>query len=330
MLKRISYIESSVYNPYKNLALEYYLLRHCDETEIILYLWQNDKTVVIGRNQNAWQECCLQSLEAAGGCLARRLSGGGAVYHDLGNLNYSFIAAKGNYDVQKQLNIIYAALDSLGLSVEFSGRNDILCNGRKISGTAFFEYNGFCCQHGTLLLNVDVEKLTACLNVDLVKLESNGVASVQARVMNLQELQPDLTICRLKSALRSAFEQIYDMQMQLICLPEDEPELAEREEFFSSWQWRFGRKIRFQQELSRRFSWGNFCLRLQIKSGRIRNAMVYSDALYTGLISGFARKLYGVCYTNDDICNALRQCAALKEELVMRDELLCWLQGVEI
>ena len=330
MLKSISYIESSAYNPYKNLALEDYLLRHCGETEIILYLWQNEKTVVIGRNQNAWQECRLQSLEAAGGCLARRLSGGGAVYHDLGNLNYSFITAKGNYDVQKQLTVIYAALDSLGLGVEFSGRNDILYNGRKISGTAFFEHNGFCCQHGTLLLNVDVEKLTAYLNVDLAKLESNGVASVQARVMNLQELQPDLEIGRLKSALRSAFEQVYAMPMQLICLPEDEPELAEREDFFSSWQWRFGRKIRFQLELSRRFSRGNFCLQLQIESGRIRNAMVYSDALYTGLLSGFGQKLYGVYYTNDDICDALRQCSALKEELAMRDDLLCWLQGVAI
>mgnify|MGYP004479750105 CR=1 FL=1 len=137
MVTKLTYIESNQVNPYKNLAVEEYLLLHCEDKECILYLWQNQNTVVIGRNQNAWKECKVTKLEEENGHLARRLSGGGAVYHDLGNLNFTFLVNKDEYSLEKQLQVIINAMGRLGLKAEKSGRNDILIDGKKFSGNAF-------------------------------------------------------------------------------------------------------------------------------------------------------------------------------------------------
>ena len=134
MIDKLSYIESKTFDPYKNLALEEYLMLSCGENECILYLWQNKKTVVIGRNQNPWKECRAENLRSDGGFIARRLSGGGAVYHDTGNLNFTFLIRKDNYSVSKQLDVIIRAVRKLGITAVRSGRNDILTDGRKFSG----------------------------------------------------------------------------------------------------------------------------------------------------------------------------------------------------
>ena len=139
MIEQLTYIETDNTHPYKNLAVEEYLLLHCRENECILYLWQNQNTVVAGRNQNVWKECLVSRLEEDNGHIVRRLSGGGAVYHDLGNLNFTFLVRKENYDVSKQLDVILKAVQKLGIAAEKSGRNDILADGRKFSGNAFYE-----------------------------------------------------------------------------------------------------------------------------------------------------------------------------------------------
>ncbi|PKN46926.1 MAG: CTP synthase, partial [Deltaproteobacteria bacterium HGW-Deltaproteobacteria-20] len=165
-IKHVRLVRSPDTDPWKNLAREEFLAGDCADDEAIFYLWQNAHTVVIGRNQNAWSECRLDLLESEGGRLARRSSGGGAVYHDLGNLNYSFILPRTHYNMERQLGVVLAALRSLGVDAEFSGRNDLLLEGRKFSGNAYQLTRRRGLHHGTLLLSVDMSKLSRYLNVD--------------------------------------------------------------------------------------------------------------------------------------------------------------------
>ena len=196
-------------DPFENLALEQHLMETVPDGGCILYLWQNRHTVVIGKNQNAWKECRVQQLADDGGRLARRLSGGGAVYHDLGNLNFTFLIHKADYDISRQLDVILKALELLGIQAEKSGRNDLHADGRKFSGNAFYETGDRCYHHGTLMVQVDREQLGKYLQVSASKLKSKGVASVQARVVNLTELKPGLTISQLKQALIDAMGLVY-------------------------------------------------------------------------------------------------------------------------
>jgi len=282
MIEKIRYIITTETTPYKNLALEEYLLHHAGENECILYLWQNEKTVVIGKNQNPWKECKTAELEAAGGRLVRRLSGGGAVFHDLGNLNFTFLAAKDNYNVERQLDVILEAVRLLGIPAEKTGRNDISVEGRKFSGNAFYSDGNHSYHHGTILVNVDMVMLSHYLNVSRDKLVSKGVKSVRSRVTNLTEYNAALTIDRMKMELIKAFQKIYDRKPELIELDQiNQEELMLLEQKFSSWDWIYGRKLEFNYSISHRFLWGDIDMKLEIQSGRIKDCIIYSDALIT-------------------------------------------------
>ena len=205
MLRRLYAIAAEGTDPYENLALEAYLLERVPPGECILYLWQNQRTVVIGRNQHASNECRIQALEADGGHLVRRLSGGGAVYHDLGNLNFTFLTVRRDYDVARQTETILQAVRALGIPAEKNGRNDLTAAGGKFSGHAYYQTGEQCYHHGTLMVSVDLSPLAAYLQVSPLKLEAKGVKSVRARVVNLTQFRPELTIAQLRQALVEAF-----------------------------------------------------------------------------------------------------------------------------
>lgn len=331
MAERLTVIQSDSTNPYRNLALEEWLLNHVGEDEVILYLWQNQHTVVIGKNQNAWKECNISTFEADGGHLARRLSGGGAVYHDLGNLNFTFLAQKPHYDVTKQHEVILQALLALGIRAERSGRNDILVDGRKVSGNAFYEHKGRCYHHGTLLMQVDGEKMSRYLNVSKEKLASKGVASVKSRVLNLVEVCPQLNAEILKAALTKAFAEVYGglpVAMPLEAVDKDAWEaLVAR---YSDWDWNYGRQFQFDRSMGNRFSWGRVDIELAIDSGHVRDAQVYSDALVPDFIDALAPKLIGVRYDGGEMSAAVAAIAVETEAAkAPQQELVAWLQSLE-
>lgn len=273
-------VESRDTDPYRNLARETLLLDSLSGDEVIMYLWQNRRTVVIGRNQNAWRECRTEAIERDGGHVARRLSGGGAVYQDSGNLNVTFLAGETLYDVQKQLRVIIEAVGSAGLKAVPTGRNDIETDGRKFSGNAFYRSGSRFLHHGTIMVNVNTEALSSYLNVQADKLKSRGVASVRSRVGNLSEWLPDLTVERLKLLLIEAFGKVYGGHVT-----EEEDERIEakcfqsRTEFFSSKDWIFGKNVPFEREYEARFPWGCAQARISVKGGRIEKAAFYSDTL---------------------------------------------------
>ena len=201
-------------NPYYNLAMEQMLFSEVKSGEGIIFLWQNDNTVVIGQNQNPWSECNCRFLEEDGGHLARRLSGGGCVFHDKGNLNFTFICYSENYDVTRQLKVIQGACALAGIETQISGRNDIIADSRKFSGNAFYNSQGKSYHHGTILIDTDFDKIKRYLTPSEKKLSAKGVKSVQSRVVNLTEFCPDLTCEMMKEYMISSFEDIYGMKTE--------------------------------------------------------------------------------------------------------------------
>ena len=170
MLNKVNVFFSKVHNPAFNLAFESYLLKNNTPDTMIFYLWQNDKTIVIGRHQNPYKECDLEKVKRDNVTVIRRSSGGGAVYHDLGNLNFTFIAGENVYNVDRQCSVIVDALKEFGLNCEVSGRNDMTIQGAKFSGHAYLNHEEMYCHHGTMLVNSDLKILSEYLTVSDVKL----------------------------------------------------------------------------------------------------------------------------------------------------------------
>ncbi len=278
MIKKLSVHITDCTNPYTNLALEKVLFDNVSDDEMILYLWQNKNTVVIGRNQNPWSECKCSLLESEGGHLARRLSGGGAVFHDLGNLNFTFICTAQNYSLQKNLEVISGACKMAGIETEISGRNDILAEGRKFSGNAFYNSNGKSYHHGTILINTDSEKLGRYLTPPKAKLEAKGVKSVRSRVINLCELNPDLTCELMKGHMSDSFEKVYGLSAH-VKKSVNSDEIAKLAAKYQSWDYLYGAQPPFTFECEKRFEWGNIDLKLNVVKGIIKEIKVYTDSM---------------------------------------------------
>lgn len=276
MIETLRVYENEGFDPHRNLAIEQHLLETVEGGCCLLYLWRNERTVVIGRNQNAWAECRTTQLFEDGGKLARRLSGGGAVYHDLQNLNFTFLLHEEDYDLKRQLSVIRRACAILGIETEISGRNDLLANGRKFSGNAFYHHEGRAYHHGTILIDTDADRMSRYLSPSKAKLEAKGVESVRARVVNLRELNPALTVDALKSAMKQAFSEVYGLPVSGPPAV-DETRVAALTAHYASDAWLFGQKLPFTFRCESRFSWGGLELQLSVDRGAINDARIYTD-----------------------------------------------------
>ena len=301
-------IESSSTDPYTNLAIEACLMRSAREGEPILYLWQNKRTVVIGRNQCASAECDVERLERDGGHLARRRSGGGAVYHDLGNLNFTFVTTAGEYDQDEQTGVILDAVRSLGIAAERTGRNDLVVDGgRKFSGHAYQHTGAASCHHGTIMVAVDVDALGRYLTVSPLKLQAKGVRSVRSRVTNLRELNPGLLVAALKDALRASFaNRVGGPVTQGDVRELDQRELARERERFCSRAWLYKGERRFGESRQSRFGWGSARVDLTREDGVIRDLVVFSDGLEAERIEAIPGLLVGAKDAPEELVRRLR------------------------
>ena len=322
MISTLKWKSTDCRDPYRNLAAEKLLTLDAREGECILFLWQNRNTVVIGRNQNAWEECAVRQLKEDGGHLARRLSGGGAVYHDLGNLNFSFIARKADYDPVKQSAVIQRAVEKLGIMAQKTGRNDLEAGGRKFSGNAYYETRGCCCHHGTIMMDVDTQALSRYLTVSGTKLRSKGVASVRSRVVNLKELCPDVTADRLKAAIPEAFAEVYGLTAETLGEGRlNETDILREAAAFSSEAWLFPPRIPFTAALEERYAWGGIRLELIVRGDRIERAECISDAMDECLIRRIRDALQGCPYHGEDLAARITDTAGEDGDAVTGQEL---------
>ena len=290
---------------WQNLALDEWFLDHLGPEDLLIYFYINENAVIIGKNQNPWKECDLGAMERDNVQLVRRITGGGAVYHDCGNLNFSFIAGAGRYDVERQLNLILEAVRAFGIPCEFSGRNDLLADGKKFSGNAFCARGQLRQHHGTLLLRSDLGRLQNYLQVDPRKMKAKGVSSVRSRVCNLSEFTEDVTVETMLAAIRRAFAASYGPVTDFEVTPEQVAQVVPYYEKQVSWQWRLGKTPAFDLELDPRFPWGGVQMLLTLRDGKVEQAEVYSDAMDADLAEEVRARLTGCRFTSADLHAAL-------------------------
>jgi lipoate-protein ligase A len=315
----------------RNLAIEEWLSREGRPT---LFLWRNDKTVVIGKHQNPWLECNMQAMDDDAVTLARRKSGGGAVYQDLGNTCFSFFAPEAQHSVEDNNGVIIRALANLGVEAEATGRNDITVGGKKVSGAAF-RPGRVALHHGTLLINLDMTALGRYLNPNVKKLAAKGVTSVRARVMNLAEADATITHDAVVDALIDSFKRQHGVS-EMECLTVDDTlvsthaDLAEIDAGLRSWEWRVGQTPNFQHQMDERFEWGLVDVHMDVAKGKVATAAVYSDCLDTRFPEILQQWLVGAAYSPEGMtaaCSAAKAALDGSPAMAWCDDAASWLSG---
>ena len=270
-------------DPYFNLALEEYFLKIKDLKDDILILWQNKPTIVIGKNQNSYEELNFDYVEKNHIKVVRRMSGGGAVYHDLGNLNYTIIKNDGNIyknDFRFFAIPVVSCLKKLGIEATFNGRNDILIDGKKFSGNAQYFYNNKVLHHGTLLFSSDLSILAKALHVKEEKLESKGIKSVKSRVTNIIDyLKEEVTLKDFQETLKNSMFEENEEEIKNYILTDDDISLITqlKDSKYNTWEWNFGEspKMTYQKEI--RTDAGSITLSMEIKNGLIEKIRICGD-----------------------------------------------------
>ena len=308
-------IKGISFDPYTNLALEEVLLNQVEDDEIILYLWQNQSTIVIGYNQNPYIECYMEPIENTEVTLARRLSGGGAVYHDLGNLNFTFIGKEPIFDVSKNNQIILDALASLGIEATVSGRNDLTINGSKFSGHAYYQKQQKNYHHGTIMVNVNKDKLSTYLKPHLSKLQSHQVKSVKSRVINLVDVKADITVDDVTSALTLAFSKGYCTPKERLLTTSEMVELEALRSKYASQEWLFPRRMK--SNLNREFvtNIGLINVEAFIEADKIKDIQLFSDMMNPHLLTEIKEAWINVGFQKNQLLQPLQHLILKPQEL---------------
>ena len=287
-------IISNRFDQFLNLAVEDWLFQHCEKESVVCYLWRNERTVVIGQNQNPYAECNVEMLEGEGGHLMRRTTGGGAVYHDVENLNFTFVAPAAMADTKRNFKVIADALATYGIKAEVSGRNDMTAEGRKFSGSAFHRNATTALHHGTIMIKTDIEALRRYLTPNVSKLLKHGVKSVESRVVNLSELA-DIAVENLTPRIVEAFEKEYGRKSEMVdfgVMSRIEA-VRQRRDFYASDDWRFGRWRDFKATCKGTFDWGIVEVSLLMDRGAVVDCQIASDALDVESVEKARRMILG-------------------------------------
>ena len=303
------YFETNSTDPCFNLAMEEHLLLHHREGDILMF-WRNDDTVVVGCNQNTEAEINRRYVEEHGVTVVRRTTGGGAVYHDLGNLNYSLItdfSNDGEESLARFLEPMAAALRALGLPAEVSGRNDITVAGKKVSGNAQRIHEGRILHHGTLLFECDPEKVAGALQVDETKLRAKGIHSVHSRVGDIHSfLPPETGMEDFKRALKKQLLGDADVRPEALTEPELESIRTTAEQKYRSWEWTYGRSRQFGTVRGRRFPDGLLEISCEVDHGRICAISFAGDFLSVSDCGRVAETLRGCRFQRESVREILR------------------------
>ncbi len=304
------YIRNDDNRPQFNLALEQYVFDSLDQFDEIFLLWINEPSIIVGKHQNTIQEINLDYVRENNINVVRRLSGGGAVYHDYGNLNYTIISKTKDtsaFNFEAFSRPVIEVLAKLGVKAEFTGRNDITIDGKKFCGNAQYMKKGKVLHHGAMLFDTDLGVLEKALKVSKDKIESKGVKSVRSRVTNIKDhLKEDITIEDFKQLL---LEHMFrgDKEIKEYKLTEEDYANINKlmEERYATWEWNFGSSPDFNIEKSRRFPSGKVETKIDVQEGIIKGIKFYGDFFGSGEISDVEDKLIGIRYKEDEISQVL-------------------------
>ncbi|MCM3743909.1 lipoate--protein ligase [Sporosarcina luteola] len=298
-------------DPRINLAIEEYVLKNMDiDKDSFLLFYINEPSIIIGKNQNTVEEINTEYVDANGIHVVRRLSGGGAVYHDLGNLNFSFITkddGESFRNFKKFTEPVIKALAEMGVTAELLGRNDILVEGRKVSGNAQFATQGRMFTHGTLMFDTEIERVVSALKVRKDKIESKGIKSIRSRVANISEfIEEPMTIEQFRiEILKSIFGGEENVQYWELTDEDWDNIRALSAERYGNWDWNYGKSPKFNMQHSHRFPVGGIDVRLQVEKGKIDDVSIYGDFFGVGDVAVVEESLKSVQYDRESITKAL-------------------------
>ncbi|MGV8907250.1 MAG: lipoate--protein ligase [Acetobacterium sp.] len=294
----MKYINWKETDPRINLAFEEYVFNQMDKNESYFLLWQNDNAVIVGKHQNTIEEVNQEYVKANDIKVVRRLSGGGAVYHDMGNLNFTFIVndqGKDAFDFKSFTQPLVDALKSLGVKAEFNSRNDIAIDGKKFSGNSQYAKRGRILHHGTILFNSKLATIQSALKVKKDKFKSKGIKSVKSRITNISEyLAPDYSLEDFKKVL---LEYMFkDENLQEIFLTANDLKAIEtlKEDKYATWEWNYGQSPVYNQRKERKCDFGLITILLQVEKGIIKEINFYGDYFGNGNINELEALFIGI------------------------------------